>query len=137
MQHWTEQFSKSLARFIVRKVSEVMGLWYKLNQYCVISIEILLKCRFLLEFSWFLKNYKRLIKALLKIELFCIDLNIVFCKDLKIFCKITLGIGILTSVVRVSVRFPVNTCCTTKDKHGSWKPLSLYMWPMTVIVEGV
>lgn len=107
------------------------------NQYCVISIEIWLKCRVLLEFSWFLKNYKRLIKALLKIKLFRIDLNIVFCKESKILCKITLGIGFLTSVVRVSVRFPVNTCCTTKDKHGSWKPLSLWMWPMAVIVEGV
>lgn len=38
-------------------------------------------------------------KALLKIKLFRIDLNIVFCKE----SKITLGIGILTSVVSVSV----------------------------------
>lgn len=66
-------------------------------------------------------------KALLKIELFRIDLNIVFCIELKILCKISLGTGILTSVVRVSVRFPVNTCCTTKDEHGSWKPLGLWM----------
>lgn len=66
----------------------------QLNQYYVISIEIWLKCRVLLEFSWSLKNYKRLIKALLKIKLFRIDLNIVFCKESKILCKITLGIGI-------------------------------------------
>lgn len=47
-------------------------------------------------------------KSLLKIELFRIGLNIVFCIELKILCKIALGTGILTSVVRVSIRFPVN-----------------------------
>lgn len=55
-------------------------------------------------------------KSLLKIELFRLDLNIVFCIELKILCKIALGTGILTAVVHVSVRFPVNTCCTTKDE---------------------